>query len=147
MAPSLRRQRVDLRTETAGGLPEVQVDPAKLRQVLVNLVQNAAEAMAESGGQVVVRATHFPLERAVVVAVEDDGPGIPAENLQSLFEPFFTTKFTGTGLGLSISKSLVEQHGGRIEVSSEPGRGTTFLIFLPEKEVAPAAARTPPESD
>ncbi len=98
--------------------------------MLVNLVQNAAEAMAERGGHVTVRASAFPAE-GVVIEVEDDGPGIPPEHLGKLFEPFFTTKFAGTGLGLAISKTLVEQHGGRIEVSSEGGRGTTFLIFLP----------------
>ncbi len=147
LTPALRRKRVALRTETAEGLPEVQVDPAKLRQVLVNLIQNASEAMPESGGHIVVRASHFPRESAVVVAVEDDGPGIPAEHLQNLFEPFFTTKFTGTGLGLSISKSLIEQHGGHIEVSSEPGRGTTFLIFLPENSAAPQPVRAAPEGD
>ncbi len=118
----------------------MQVDPAKIRQVLVNLIQNAAEAMAERGGHVTVRASGFPAESAVVLAVEDDGPGIPAEQIGSLFEPFFTTKFTGTGLGLAISKSLVEQHGGRIEVSSQPGSGTTFLIILPAQGAAPPDA-------
>ena len=68
-----------------------------------------------------------------MVTVEDNGPGIAAEHLAQLFEPFFTTKFTGTGLGLAISKSLVEQHGGRIEVTSELGTGTSFLIILPER--------------
>jgi len=134
MGPSLRRMQVALSVETAEGLPELQIDPAKFRQVMVNLIQNAAEAMSERGGHVAVRAKHYPREEAVVVAVEDDGPGIPEENLASLFEPFFTTKFTGTGLGLPISKSLIEQHGGHIEVSSEPGGGTTFLIFLPCRE-------------
>jgi hypothetical protein len=131
LRPSLRRQRVELRTEVAADLPGVQIDPAKIRQVLVNLIQNAAEAMAEHGGHVTVRASGFPSEAAVVLAVEDDGPGIPAEQIGSVFEPFYTTKFSGTGLGLAISKTLVEQHGGRIEVSSQPGRGTTFLIILP----------------
>ena len=146
MSPALRRKRVVLRTETAEGLPEVQIDPAKFRQVLVNLMQNAAEAIGEGGGNVTVRASHYPLEEAVVVAVEDDGPGIPAENLPSLFEPFFTTKFTGTGLGRSISKSLIEKHGGRIEVSSEPGLGTTFLIFLPTHATGAAPAPDAPET-
>jgi signal transduction histidine kinase len=131
LRPSLRRRRVELRAESPAGLPEVRLDAAKLRQVLVNLIQNAAEAMPESGGHVVVRTSAFPDPPALVVAVEDDGPGIASENLARLFEPFFTTKFSGTGLGLAISKSIVEQHGGRIEVSSSPGRGTTFLLVLP----------------
>jgi signal transduction histidine kinase len=131
LRPSLRRRRVELRAESPAGLPEARLDAAKLRQVLVNLIQNAAEAMPENGGHVVVRASAFPDPPALVVAVEDDGPGIESENLGRLFEPFFTTKFSGTGLGLAISKSIVEQHGGRIEVSSARGRGTTFLLVLP----------------
>jgi signal transduction histidine kinase len=98
--------------------------------VLVNLIQNAAEAMAERGGHVALRAGALS-DEAVVIEVEDDGPGINPEHLDKLFEPFFTTKFTGTGLGLAISKTLVEQHGGRIEVGAASGGGTTFLIFLP----------------
>ena len=123
----------------------MEIDPGKLRQVLVNLIQNAAEAMPETGGHVTVRATAFPAAGSVVVAVEDDGPGIGADHLARLFEPFFTTKFSGTGLGLAISKSIVEQHGGRIEVSSEPGRGTTFLLVLPE-ERAVTSKVTPEEA-
>ena len=140
LRPSLRRQRVELVTEAAAGLPALDIDPAKIRQVLVNLIQNAGEAIAatpEQGGRITVRASGFPAEAAVVVAVEDDGPGITAEQLGNVFEPFFTTKFTGTGLGLAISKSLVEQHGGRIEVTSEPGKGTSFLIILPAGPQSP----------
>lgn len=147
LRPSLRRQRVELVTEAAAGLPALQLDPAKIRQVLVNLIQNAAEAIdptPEKSGRITVRASGFPDEAAVVVAVEDNGPGIPPDQLASVFEPFFTTKFTGTGLGLAISKSLVEQHGGRIEVTSEPGKGTSFLIILPaepEPEESPGRSR------
>lgn len=140
LRPSLRRQQIDLVTEAAAGLPEVQIDPAKIRQVLVNLIQNAGEAMSAQGDRITVRASGFPAERAVVIAVEDNGPGIAADQLGNVFEPFFTTKFTGTGLGLTISKSLVEQHGGRIEVTSEPGKGTSFLLILPERPLAPVAA-------
>jgi len=139
LAPSLRRKRVELRIETAENLPELRIDAAKMRQVLINLVQNAGEAMGESGSHVVVRASGFPAEHTVVIAVEDDGPGIAPADQVRLFEPFFTTKFAGTGLGLAISKTLVEQHGGRLEVDSELGRGTRFLIVLPE--------RGPSESD
>ncbi len=134
LRPSLRRRKIELRTDSPPDLPEVQIDPAKIRQVLVNLIQNAAEAMPEEGGKVSVLASAFPEEGAVVLTVEDDGPGISEENLKQLFEPFFTTKFAGTGLGLAISKSLVEQHGGRIEVRSEAGTGTSFLIVLPAGE-------------
>ena len=90
-----------------------------------------------------MRASGFPAEAAVVVAVEDNGPGIPPEQLATVFEPFFTTKFTGTGLGLAISKSLVEQHGGRIEVTSELGKGTSFLVILPEHSDADPDGPTP----
>jgi signal transduction histidine kinase len=132
LRPSLKRRKVELVTEAAARLPEVWIDAGRIRQTLVNLIQNAAEAMPESGGRVTVRASGFPAEKAIVIAVEDDGPGIAPGHLARIFEPFFTTKFTGTGLGLAISKSLIEQHGGRIEVTSEPGRGTSFLLILPE---------------
>jgi signal transduction histidine kinase len=131
LRPSLRRQRVELRVERGAGALAADLDAAKIRQVLVNLIQNAAEAMGESGGQVVVRASRLAAEPMLVVAVEDDGPGIAPENRERIFDPFFTTKFAGTGLGLAISKGIVEQHGGRMEVASEPGKGTTFFLFLP----------------
>jgi two-component system sensor histidine kinase HydH len=103
--------------------------------------------MQEKGGRVTVRASGFPSEAAVVVAVEDNGPGISPDQLASVFEPFFTTKFTGTGLGLAISKSLVEQHGGRIEVTSEPGRGTSFLIILPASPAGTEGSPAAPAGD
>ena len=143
LRPSLRRQRVELSTESASGLPLLEIDPTKIRQVLVNLIQNAAEAMQERGGKIAVRASGFPAESAVVIAVEDNGPGIAPDQLANVFEPFFTTKFTGTGLGLAISKSLVEQHGGRIEVTSEFGRGTSFLVIL--QQVAGSKGASPTE--
>jgi signal transduction histidine kinase len=130
LRPSLRRRRIELDAVSAADLPQLQVDPAKIRQVLVNLVQNAAEAMEENGGRIAIRIGELVDESSVAISVADDGPGISAEHLSHLFEPFFTTKFAGTGLGLTISKSLVEQHGGRLEVDSTPA-GTTFLIVLP----------------
>jgi signal transduction histidine kinase len=144
LRPSLKRRQVELVTEAAANLPQVRIDAGRIRQTLVNLIQNAAEAMPESGGRIAVRASGFPAEKAVVIAVEDNGPGIAPDHLARIFEPFFTTKFTGTGLGLAISKSLVEKHGGRIEVTSEVGRGTSFLLILPdhptEQGPEPAAA-------
>jgi len=139
MSPSLRRRGVTLQVEVAGDLPPVAVDAAKIRQVLVNLIQNAAEAMPE-GGHVDLRASRFPEGEGIVITVADDGPGMSAEVRDRIFEPFFSTKFTGTGLGLAITRSLVAQHGGRLDCDSEPGRGTTFFVMLPESgPPAPAA--------
>jgi signal transduction histidine kinase len=129
---SLRRQGVGLTVEAAADLPAVRLDPAKIRQILVNLIQNAAEAM-KHGGRVAVRATRLASSGGVVLAVEDDGPGIAQTDLARIFEPFYTTKFTGTGLGLAIARSLVEQHGGTLEVDSELGKGTTFFVVLPDR--------------
>ena len=140
MQPALGRKKVEVEACVEGDVPEIQVDAAKIRQVLVNLIQNAGEAMGEGGGHVTVRASALPNDEGVVLAVEDDGPGISLDDLEHLFEPFFTTKFTGTGLGLTISKSLIEQHGGRLEVDAVSGRGATFFVFLPS--VAPPAPDT-----
>jgi signal transduction histidine kinase len=112
-------------------LPPVLGHPGKLNQVLLNLVVNAVQACAE-GGHVWVRTRPEP-DGAVVVEVEDDGCGIPAENMPRLFEPFFTTKPVGqgTGLGLSVSYAIVRDHGGTIAVDTTPGRGSTFRVRLP----------------
>ncbi len=133
MAPGLRRQNVALELDLTNGPLEAQVDGSKIRQVLLNLIQNAAEAM-EDGGTVTVRASDFPEGGGIVLAVQDDGPGIPPEQLKRVFEPFFSTKFSGTGLGLAIARSLVEQHGGTLQVDSEVGRGTNFYLILPGEE-------------
>jgi signal transduction histidine kinase len=150
LAPGLRRKGVRLAAEAAAELPRLRVDPAKIRQVLVNLVHNAAEATRD-GGEVTVRAIGLIGSSEVLFEVADTGPGIAPSDLERIFQPFFTTKFSGTGLGLAISKSLVEQHGGRIEVESAVGRGTRMLVFLPCATSLPAPiapltlAASPPE--
>jgi signal transduction histidine kinase len=142
LAAPLRRKQIALTAEVAPSLPALRLDPAKIRQVLVNLIQNAAEALDGRGGRITVRATGFPDGDGVVIAVGDDGPGIAPEVLDRVFQPFFTTKFTGTGLGLAISKSIIEQHGGRIEIDSAVEQGTTIYLFLP---MQPVASRAPDE--
>lgn len=134
-APSLARRRTRLEVETVPDLPKFVLDPGQIRQVLVNLVNNAADAMEGTGGRVVLRATTFPDGEGLIIGVEDDGPGMPAEVAARIFEPFFTTKHHGTGLGLAVARSLVAQHGGRLEVRSAPGSGTTFLIVLPANDL------------
>jgi signal transduction histidine kinase len=148
MAPGLRRQNVALELDLSEGPLEAQIDGSKIRQVLLNLIQNAAEAM-EDGGTVTVRASDFPEGGGIVLAVQDDGPGIPPDQLKRVFEPFFSTKFSGTGLGLAIARSLVEQHGGTLQVDSEVGKGTNFYLILPgdEGEAPQQAPESPQEAE
>jgi signal transduction histidine kinase len=118
-------------------LPSVVADPQHMIQVLGNLVVNACQAMTShssvTGGLktrvLTISATRKGKE--IAIAVKDTGMGIPPENLGKLFEPLFTTKPKGIGLGLAVSKKLVEANGGRIDVQSEPGKGSTFTVFLP----------------
>jgi signal transduction histidine kinase len=107
----------------------ISADPAKLRQVVWNLVRNAADAAGAGEGHVVVSAT--ALDDAVEITVTDDGPGIGADALPRIFDPFFTTKKKGTGLGLATCQSVIAEHGGTIEAESEPGKGTRFVVRLP----------------
>jgi signal transduction histidine kinase len=114
----------------------VSVDADKMKQVLINFIQNAADSM-ESGGVVTLRSRldRQPLNGRVVpvlvLDIADTGKGMPSEVQKRLFDPFFTTKEKGTGLGLPISARIVEKHGGVIQYKTQPGRGTTFSIVLP----------------
>jgi two-component system sensor histidine kinase PilS (NtrC family) len=113
----------------------VRADPAQLKQVVWNLLSNAADATS-AGGRVSVRLRRVGAH--AVLEVADTGLGISSEDLPHIFDPFFTTKEKGTGLGLALVHRIIERHGGRIEVRSEPGSGTTFRIELAAE--APAAA-------
>jgi two-component system, NtrC family, sensor histidine kinase PilS len=109
----------------------VHADPAKLRQVLWNLLRNAADA-ATAGGKHVRVDAHRSAD-AMTILVSDDGPGIPAEQVAHIFDPFYTTKSKGTGLGLAICHAIIAEHHGHIDVSSELGRGTTMEVTIPRK--------------
>src|SRR5690606_1318746 len=114
-----------------GELPTVEAFSAQLNQVWANLLVHAAQAVTSEGGDVTVRT--YMDDDMIVVAVSDNGVGIPPEILPRIFDPFFTTKAVGdgTGLGLSISFGIVERHGGRIDMRSTPGAGTTAYVRLP----------------
>ena len=122
--------RVRTRVSVPPDLPKVSGNPRNLQQVFLNLFLNAMQAMPE-GGELSVEGTRD--DGFIRIAVRDTGVGIPEGDLEKVFEPFFTTKDAGegTGLGLSVSYSIIEKHGGRIEVSSRPGQGATFSVFLP----------------
>jgi signal transduction histidine kinase len=132
---SKQLERVRIRTvrELAPTLPEVYSIADQIKQVLLNLVLNAAEAMAEGGLLHLQTYTHHDHggQPSVVIAVTDTGVGIPAEQLARIFDGLHTTKERGMGLGLYTSKVIVERHMGRITVESLPGEGTTFTITLP----------------
>jgi two-component system NtrC family sensor kinase len=113
-------------------LPEVRCYPGQLNQVFLNLLMNACDVLEDAnGGQITIRTQ--PTATGVRLEFSDTGPGIPIEVQSRIFDPFFTTKEVGrgTGLGLSLSHGIIERHGGRIQVSSSPSRGTTFVIELP----------------
>jgi signal transduction histidine kinase len=107
---------------------KASLDDEKIRQVLVNLLQNALQASPEGAE---VRLSADCNGRAVRFVVEDQGVGIPAANLDRIFQPFFTTKANGTGLGLAITQRIVREHGGQIQVKSVPGNGTRFTLVFP----------------
>ncbi|MDQ8038753.1 MAG: ATP-binding protein, partial [Pedobacter sp.] len=125
-----------------GDIPRIACAPSQINQVLLNLVSNAAQAI-DGPGKIAIKT--WADENQVYVSVQDTGKGMSQETLKKIFDPFFTTKPVGegTGLGLSISWQIIQQHGGRIRVASEPGRGTRFVINLPREKkssATPAAA-------
>jgi signal transduction histidine kinase len=142
----LRSRGIDLVVSVSNGLPAVRLDPGQIRQALLNLIRNAADAMPEGGTiTLCVNAiSNFELrmsnseippasagQSAMVIEVRDTGVGISAENVGKIFEPFFTTKEGGTGLGLAIARQIVVDHGGSLTCESSPGVGTTFRLVLP----------------
>ncbi len=140
----LRFVGVRVSVDTAADVQPVRGDPNQLHQVIMNLLTNAADAMAEAGGELVVS-----LDRGgsgadgqgacVRLVVSDTGRGIDAGNVERIFDPFFTTKVSGrgTGMGLAVVHGIVDSYGGRVEVESAPGRGTEFRVFLPEDKARP----------
>ncbi len=130
-------QPIQIELVKAEDLPHVEHDTVQIQQVLLNLLLNAIQAIS-STGRIQVRLESR--DAFAAVAVSDTGRGIAPEHLPNIFRPFFTTKGHGTGLGLSLARRIVEDHGGHIEVSSQPGAGTRFTVWLPLRKPAPAGA-------
>jgi PAS domain S-box-containing protein len=133
----LYKQNVEAIKTIAPQLPRINADPQQLQQVLVNLCLNAVDAMPE-GGKLTVAAMQDSSEQ-MILAVADTGFGIDADTLPKIFQPFFTAKkWRGMGLGLPICERIIKSHGGRIDVVSQPGHGTTFTLHLPLNQNAPS---------
>ena len=118
---------LSVRVELAPDVPEVEADADQVKRVLLNVINNALEAMAEKGGELRLRT--LVRDAGVEIRVEDDGPGV--DDVERIFEPHYTTKVKGTGLGLAIARQIVEEHGGTIAAESVRGRGTCVKIHLP----------------
>jgi two-component system NtrC family sensor kinase len=126
-----------------GPVPPVRADFGQLRQAFANIIINACDAMP-NGGTLRVRTRVVPPDHVVEVVIGDTGTGIPRELLSKVLDPFFTTKEKGTGLGLSVVYGVVERHGGKLSIDSQPGAGTAVTIRLPLISAVPGAA--PPAS-
>jgi signal transduction histidine kinase len=125
---SLGTSNVNIETKPAENLPTVECDEEQIKQVLLNLLMNAAQAMPD-GGRIVVSASREGRSLALIVA--DDGPGIPGEMHARIFDPFFTTREAGTGLGLAVVQQIVTQHGGQIDVEQNGAQGARFVVRIP----------------
>ncbi len=133
-AQMARYNNVAISTNLQQDLPFIRFSPSELQQVILNLINNAIDAMGKDGGTVEVSTAVSPRnDNMLEIIVDDNGPGIPTQYLDRIFDPFFTTKAVGkgTGLGLSICYGIIQKMGGTIEVESQVGQGTRFFIHLP----------------
>jgi len=128
LARSTVGSRTEIRTNIARDLPSVECDEEQIKQVVLNLLMNAAQAMPEGGS---ITVTAFREGSEVALSVGDEGEGVPDELTSRIFDPFFTTREAGTGLGLAVVHQIIMQHRGRIEVSRNPDKGARFTIYLP----------------
>jgi signal transduction histidine kinase len=132
----LLKQEIDNRgahveLEIPADLPPILLDKDQIKQAFFNIIKNALQAMPEGG---LLRISGAASDRFLAVSFRDNGSGISPENIGHIFEPYYTTKTQGSGIGLMIVQRIIQDHGGRIDVHSEPGVGTTFTVFLPVDE-------------
>ena len=127
---NLKTRKIELKKGYVADMPKVHVVPDQIKQVILNLLNNAEQAITGNSGEIKIRTETLKTE--VKIHIHDSGEGIKQEDIKHIFDPFFTTKAVKRmGLGLSVSYGIVKQHGGDIVVKSQPGSGTTFIITLP----------------
>lgn len=134
LGPELENRGIHTDLHLQKQIPQVPIDAGQIKQVLVNLIKNAMQAMTR-GGTLTLHSGRS--KEGVWVSVSDNGTGIPSDKVNKIFEPFFTTKEKGTGLGLMIVQRIIREHGGRIDLESHLGEGTTFRVWLPLHEPEP----------
>lgn len=137
-AQMAKYNKVKIETRLNEGIPYIRISPSELQQVILNLINNAIDAMEKNGGLIIIETKVSRIEKNhIVITIEDNGPGIPKDNLARIFDPFFTTKAVGkgTGLGLSICYGIIEKMGGKIDVHSQVDVGTKFRIWIPFQEM------------
>jgi signal transduction histidine kinase len=140
----LRSRKIALHTKLAPDLPQVPADPVQLREVLLNLIMNAAEAMNSTDeSRRVLAIVSMPADDGISITVEDSGIGLDPKNAEQIFEAFFTTKPTGMGMGLAICRSIIAAHGGRLWASPGHSCGTVFHVVLPLRTGQQASAEAP----
>ncbi|MBL7181009.1 MAG: response regulator, partial [Desulfobacterales bacterium] len=142
----IKKNAVEVFRQFAADMPRTSADFHQIQQVLLNIVNNAVQAMAQQTRSCTLTIVSEFDDRSIRLRIRDNGPGIPRENLQKIFEPFFTTKAEGkgTGLGLSICYEIIQEHGGNIYVSSDPQSGSCFVIELPITAQAASTAAAAP---
>ncbi len=147
VAYPLRTSNIEVRTRLAPDLPPAWADPHQIQQVLLNLINNARQAIESHAPRGWIQITTQACGERLRLSVQDSGPGIAPEHLPKIFNPFFTTKEVGkgTGLGLSLCYGIIQEHGGTIQAISPPGQGATFLIELPAAQNPAAASETAPQ--
>jgi PAS domain S-box-containing protein len=131
MKHEIKDRRMLVETDFPKNIPTVAVDDAQVKQVFFNVVKNALQAMEDGG---ILKVETQLSDRFVSVIVEDNGPGIDPEKLGAIYEPYHTTKTEGTGLGMMIVQRIMRDHGGEIEINSEPGRGTRLILRFPRED-------------
>ncbi|MEZ4272164.1 MAG: ATP-binding protein, partial [Myxococcota bacterium] len=143
LEPLARKARVKIESNLLGQGLQAFFNPGQIDQVVLNLTQNAVQAMQDTGGTVHI-STFLDAQKRPLIEITDNGPGISPEIQKRMFEPFFTTKAKneGTGLGLSVCQTIVRDHGGQITVTSQPGAGTTFRVCFPTIEKTQPSSST-----